>query len=253
MSAGLIHLAEQFVHAARHSADMTQLVRHVDDVGREIGFRYFALVHHVSLRRSAPTLIESSNYPAVWSDLFVNRRIFLDDPVLLASQRTVVAFAWEQVGRLLPLSRRHKTVLASAQREGLGAGITIPANVPGEPNGSCSFATKSGRPLPCHRKLLIAQLIGLHAFERARQLRGLPVEGEMPPHLTPREEECLRLLVGGASDKLIARQLRLSPETARRYLKTARAAYGAATRTELIVKALRDGLVSFDDAIPPYG
>ena len=249
MTRGLIRLAEEFVDLAFDAPDMPALTKHLEDVGRELGFRYFALVHHVSLRRSAPRLIESSNYPAVWSEMFVGKNVFVDDPVLHASQRTLSAFAWEDVGRLLPLSRRHKTILRQSRRQGLGEGITIPANVPGEPNGSCSFATRLGRPLPCQARLLTAQLIGIHAFERARQLKGLPHEGDQVPHLSPREEECLRLLVGGASDKMIARQLDLSPETASRYIKTARIAYGAATRTELVVRALRDGLVSFDDAI----
>lgn len=253
MTAGLIRLAEQFADYALEAPDIAQLVVHLEDAGRELGFRYFALVHHVSFRRSAPRLIESSNYPPVWSEMFVGRHYFVDDPVLHASQRTLTAFAWKDVGRLLPLNRRHRNILSQSRREGLGDGITIPANVPGEPNGSCSFATRVGRPLPSRARLLTAQVIGLHAFERARQLKGLPRGSDQVPHLSPREEDCLRLLVGGASDKIIARQLKLSPETARRYLKTARAAYGAATRTELVVRALRDGLVSFDDAIPPSG
>jgi DNA-binding NarL/FixJ family response regulator len=49
---------------------------------------------------------------------------------------------------------------------------------------------------------------------------------------------------------LIARQLDLSPETVSRYLKDARAAYGATTRAELIVRALADGTADFGDAIP---
>jgi len=250
MTAGLIRLAEEFADKALAVADMPALTAHLDDVSRELGFRYFALVHHVSFRRKAPRLIESSNYPPVWSEMFVRRRYFVDDPVLRASQRTVIAFAWSDVGRLLALNRRHRAILSASRREGMGEGITIPAHVPGEPNGSSSFATKAGRPLPRRARLLAAQLIGLHAFERARQLKGYPAFSDQVPHLSPREEECLRLLVGGASDKLIARQLKLSPETARRYIKTARAAYGAATRTELVVRALHDGLVGFDEAIP---
>jgi LuxR family quorum-sensing system transcriptional regulator CciR len=253
MTGGLIRLAEQFTEKAVEASDIPRLAAHLEDVGRELGFRYFALVHHVSLRRSAPRLIESSNYPPVWSEMFVGRHFFVDDPVLHASQRTAAAFAWHDVGRLLPLNERHRAILAQSRREGMGEGITIPANVPGEPTGSCSFATRSGLPLPCRSRLFAAQLIGLHAFERARDLNGLPRSRDQVPHLSPREEDCLRLLVAGASDKLIARQLKLSPETTRRYIKTARAAYGAATRTELVVRALRDGLVSFDDAIPPDG
>jgi LuxR family quorum-sensing system transcriptional regulator CciR len=249
MTAGLLRLAEQFADSAADAGDMSGLTGHLDDVGRELGFRFFALVHHVSLRRTAPRLIESSNYPPVWSEMFVGRHFFVDDPVLHASQRTVTGFAWSDVGRLLPLRRKHRDILAQSRREGMGEGITIPANVPGEPNGSCSFATKVGRALPCRQRLYAAQLIGLHAFERARQIKGLPHAETQVPHLSPREEDCLRLLVGGASDKLIARQLKLSPETARRYIKTARGAYGAATRTELVVRALRDGLVSFDELL----
>jgi len=253
VTAGLIRLAEEFAEKAFEAADMPELTAQLEAVSRELGFRYFALVHHVSFRRRSPRLIESSNYPPVWSEMFVGRRYFVDDPVLHASQRTIVAFAWSDVGRLLTLNRRHRAILARSRREGMGEGITVPAHVPGEPNGSCSFATKTGRPLPGRARLLTAQLIGLHAFERARQIKGFPRFSEQVPHLSPREEECLRMLVGGASDKLIARQLKLSPETARRYIKTARAAYDAATRTELVVRALRDGLVSFDDAIPPDG
>jgi LuxR family quorum-sensing system transcriptional regulator CciR len=247
----LLRLTEEFADKAQDVADLPALSTHLEDAGRELGFRYFALVHHVSLRRSSPRLIESSNYPPVWSELFVGRNFFVNDPVLHASQRTAAAFAWHDVGRLVPLKPRHRDILEQSRREGLGEGITIPANVPGEPNGSCSFATRAGRALPCRSRQFAATLIGMLAFERARQLKGLPRSGEQVPHLSPREEDCLRLLVGGASDKQIARQLNLSPETTRRYIKTARAAYGAATRTELTVRALRDGLVSFDDAIFP--
>jgi LuxR family quorum-sensing system transcriptional regulator CciR len=243
----LLRLAEQFAAKAQDAPDIPALVGHLGDVGRELGLPYFAMVHHVSLRRARPRLVESSNYPAVWNERFVAGGYFVDDPILHASQRTLLAFAWHDVGRLLPLNRRHRFILSQSRREGLGEGITIPANVPGEPNGSCSFATRIGRPLPSGVRLLAAQLIGLHAFERARRLNGLPRVEAQVPHLSPREEDCLRLLVRGASDKTIARKLGLSPETARRYIKTARATYGAATRTELIVKALRDGVVGFDD------
>lgn len=253
VTSGLLRLAEEFAGAADEAADMAALSVHLGGVARELGFKYFALVHHVSLRRHAPSLIETSNYPPVWSERFVGECLYLDDPVLHANQRTATAFPWHDVGRLLPLQARHRQVLEQSRREGMGEGLTVPANVPGEPNGSCSFATRIGLGLPAKPHLLCAQLIGLTAFERARTLKGLPHMGAQVPHLSRRESECLRLLVSGASDKLIARKLKLSPETTRRYIKSARAAYHAATRTELVVRALRDGLASFDDAIPPNG
>ena len=250
---GVLRVAATFAELAMLADSMAELTRHLGDAGGDLGLPFYALVHHVSLRRASPRLIESSNYPAVWSDRFVRGRLFVDDPILHASQRTVLAFAWADAGRHIRLTSRRRSIMEQSRREGLGDGLTIPAHLPGEPNGSCSFATRVGRALPCGEKLLGAHLIGLHAFERARQLHGYLVPTAEVRPLSPREEDCIRCLVGGASDKAIARQLRLSPETVRRYIKTARAAYGAATRTELIVRALADGTASYDDAIPPSG
>jgi DNA-binding NarL/FixJ family response regulator len=57
----------------------------------------------------------------------------------------------------------------------------------------------------------------------------------------------LRGAASGASDKAIARELGISPETARRYMKSARSAYGTASRTAMVVAALQDGQIGFDD------
>lgn len=47
----------------------------------------------------------------------------------------------------------------------------------------------------------------------------------------------------------IAIILGLSVETARHYVKRARSAYDAVTRTQLVVFGLRDDWVSFEDAL----
>ena len=73
------------------------------------------------------------------------------------------------------------------------------------------------------------------------------------PHLSRREIQCLRLLARGKTDWETARILGISVETARDYVKRARAAYDVATRTQLVVHGLRDEWVTFDDAIPPSG
>ena len=44
-----------------------------------------------------------------------------------------------------------------------------------------------------------------------------------------------------------------SVETARQYVKRARAAYDVVSRAQLAACGLRDALVSFDEAIPPNG
>lgn len=124
----------------------------------------------------------------------------------------------------------------------------MPANVPGEPSASCSFAVRAGRDIPVSR-LRCAELIGAYALRAARRLRPASARPQRP-RLSRREVQCLRLVALGKTDWEIARILGLSPETAHQYVKRARAAYDVVSRTQLVVYGLRDAWISFEDAIP---
>ena len=73
------------------------------------------------------------------------------------------------------------------------------------------------------------------------------------PRLSRRELQCLRLIALGKTDWEIAAILGISLETARQYVKRARAAYDVVSRTQLVVHGLRDSWISFEEAIPPNG
>jgi LuxR family quorum-sensing system transcriptional regulator CciR len=242
-------LIDWFDERAGRCTSADELGRLLADAVRELGFDYFALLHHASLRGSGAGLIRLDNYPRDWAAELVSGGLFGDDPVHLASGRTNIGFAWTQLGALLPLTARHRQILARSARHGLGDGFTVPANVPGEPGGSCSFAVRAGRALPA-RNLLAAELIGAHAFRAARRLHDYPALGPRP-HLSRRELECLRLVAAGKSDRDIATILGLSTETVRQYVRRARAAYDVVSRTQLVVHGLRDAWIGFDEAIPP--
>ena len=61
--------------------------------------------------------------------------------------------------------------------------------------------------------------------------------------LTTRETEVLALLAGGAGNKEIARQLRISEHTAKFHVASIMGKLGAATRTEAVTLGIRHGLV----------
>ena len=246
-----IKVASEFESRAQAVTSDEELGSLLGDAAKELGFAHYAIVHSVSFRRDDPGFISIDNYPESWAEEFVGQQLYLDDPVLQASERTAKAFRWTDVARMLALKPRHQAVMEKSARYGMGHGFTVPANVPGEPTGSCSFAVKPGRELP-QDCLYSAQIIGSAAFEIARELRGLPHRATVPP-ISRRERQCVRLLATGLNDKQIARVLGISHETVKRYVITARSAYRAATRAQLVSRALRDGQIAFDDAIAPFG
>ena len=243
-------LIDQFEDQVGLCSSGEDLRRLLKLVAEDLSFHYFALLHHSSLASTSPRLMRIHNYPREWEEELVRGDLAREDPVHLACARTNAGFAWEELSSLLPLRARHRHILERSRRHGIGEGFTVPANIPGEPSGSCSFAVRSGRAFPHHR-LLCAELIGAHAFRAARRIHAGRVERHT--HLSRRELECLRLVAAGKTDWEIAAILSLSVETARQYVKHARAAYDVVSRTQLVVHGLRDAWISFDDAIPPDG
>ena len=244
-------LLDLFEEEVSHCTNDEGLRRLLAGVTSELGFRYFALLHHASLQRSASALLRIDNYPPGWVQELIEEDLAHDDPVHHACVRTNAGFLWAELGSLLSLTARHRRILERSGRFGIGEGFTIPAHVPGEPSGSCSFAMRRGRGLP-RQRLFDAELIGAHAFRAARRIHNYPAQGAHA-HLSRRQLQCLRLLAAGKTDWEIARILDLSIETAHQYVKSARAAYDVVSRTQLVVHGLRDAWISFDDAIPPSG
>jgi PAS domain S-box-containing protein len=69
-------------------------------------------------------------------------------------------------------------------------------------------------------------------------------EHSVPPHLTPRQAEVLRLLRRGRSTEQIAQELHLSTETVRNHVRHLLRALGVHTRLEAVAVARQEHLVS---------
>jgi len=244
-------LADRFGDEAASCASLAELRGILADASIELGFDHFALLHHASLGSPHGTYVRIDNYPEGWVGELLSSGLAADDPIHLASRHINTGFAWDEVGSIIRLTSRHKAILARSRRFGLRSGFTVPANVPGEPSASCSFAVRGSARLPLER-LRCAELIGAHAFRAARRIHPAAGRGERP-HLSCRELQCLRLVAMGKTDWEISRILGINVETARQYVKRARAAYDTVSRTQLVVYGLRDAWISFEDAIPPSG
>lgn len=218
-------------------------------VTKHLGFEYFALTHHIDIAKASATSIRLHNYPEQWVEYYDAAALGVSDPVHRASHVTSVGFSWSALPSMIHLTPEDQRVLTLGRAQGIGTGFTVPANVPGEARGSCSFASSSDD-AATRAALSLAQLTGAFAFETARKLYVTrPVGGSFGPTLTDRQRDCVLWVARGKSDWEISRILGISEETVTRHLKHARERYGVQKRTLLAIRAVFDGSLSFTDVL----
>jgi len=251
---------ERFIEESKRASTPHALDRLLADISSDMGFDYYALIHHVDLAPINPhlthmddgSLVALTNYPEAWVEAYVARNIVANDPVLLASHRSNVGFKWEDVPKFIKVTAAHRDITMDTRRAGLGEGYTVPAHVPGEANGSCNFAVRTGRTLP-DRNLLMAQMVGSFAFQAARAMvlkaRGTAKANDRTP-LTPRQLECLALVARGKSDWEIARILDIGSESVKHHIKMAREHYDVPTRVQAAFRAVFESQLTLSDVVP---
>lgn len=220
----LHHLAltSGVVDALRSVDRRDALVTLMEAVARELGFRYYALVHHDDLREKPPDRVDVRDYPATISDHLIGQNQYRRDPVVRGCLFAGGAFLWSELGQIVQLDRSDRTSLERGAREGLNEGITVPYIKLGERMGSCTFA---GTRFPERAQTFLGavQIIGVFGFQAARRLLGGPLApASNHVKLHPRPRDCIVLAGRGYSNKQIARALGLTPRTVDGYLTEAR-------------------------------
>jgi LuxR family quorum-sensing system transcriptional regulator CciR len=237
---------DRFIKEVRELGSEEQLGEALNAVTQDLGCRYYALTHHVEASQNGGA-VRIHNYPDQWAEWFDAQSLGTCDPVRRASSLTSIGFAWSRLPDLIHLTARDRRILDLACRQGIGDGFTVPAHVPGEVNGSCSFACGSGDSFPKQHMPLL-QLAGAFAFEAARRMRRKRVPLK-PVRLTDRQRECVVWAARGKSDWEIATILGISEETVAEHLRHARERYGVGKRTLVAIHALFDGHIGFLDIL----
>jgi LuxR family quorum-sensing system transcriptional regulator CciR len=243
---GMFSRVDTFVRDIREVETEEALAGAIADVALDLGFRYFALTHHVDVRRSSEA-IRIHNYPDGWAEWFDEQSLGATDPVHRASNITSVGFAWSKLPDMIALTPMDRRVLELARREGIGEGFTVPAHVPGEAHGSCSFACVPGERFADEHQALL-QLVGAFAFEAARRMRRTRFSPG-PIQLTDRQRDCVMWAARGKSDWEIAKVLGISEATVGEHLRHAYERYGVGKRTLVAIHALFDGTIGFLDVL----
>ena len=247
-------LVQHFVKSVREANSLADVSLILSEATRQFDFDYFALIQRPSARRTIGSL-QLSDYPSEWVDLLAATTYYVHDPVLLACEKSMTPFSWDAIPGMISMSKYQTAYMANARAVGLDGGYTIPIHAPGAASGLCSFVTTKGRQLPTE-SLPAAQYLACFAFEAARRLvgnDGSGTDGEattsVTPRLTQRQLDCVVLAARGKSNWVAGQLLGVSPDTVHKYLESAKQRYGVSSRTELVVRALFDGQLSFNDVI----
>ena len=248
---------QDFVRKANRVTEFSELQGLMEVTVKNLGFDCFALINHVSTRQEEEPAVRLMDFPEAWIDLIKERNYFYDDPVLVACQKSVAPFTWDDVPQIVPLTSRQREVLDAARLSGLGSGFIVPIHIPGESLASCTFSMRTGRDIPT-QSFPAAQYVSCFAFEAARRVAQRMAskkkgrrsdEGSAPARLTRRQLDCVVLAGRGKSDRDIADILAIRSNTVHSHMEDAKRKYGVATRMQLIVRVLFDNHVAFADLL----
>mgnify|MGYP001809556226 FL=1 len=244
-------VVDEFVVASQRVTSPTELRQCLSDAVTDLGFSFFAVVHHVDLVSPPPGAVRLSNYPQSFYEAMARNKYFVDDPVLATCQRVSRGFLWSEVPTLMPITDRQRDIIALGAREGLGAGYTHPVHMPGEYAGSCSYAVRPGQDVD-RQRLPLLHYLGCFAFEAGRRLARRKATRETPDAftLTERQLDCLVLVAGGATAREAASALGVKQDTVQKHLEEAKVRAGVRSTTQLVVRSLFDGLLTFQDLLP---
>lgn len=242
-----IALTSAVVDALRATRTAGELVTLMEAITREMSFRHFALIHHDDLGANRTDLVDLKDYPATITERLFGERRYRRDPVIRGCIFADSAFLWSELPHIIRFDRHDHASFELGVQEGLNEGITVPYVRLGDRMGSCTFAG-TRRPERAYAFLGAAQMIGIFAFQSARQMTCGPLSIASPPaRLHPRPRDCVILAGRGYSNKRIARALALTPRTVDGYLTEARRLFDAHDRTELVVSAVLAGEIGLDE------
>jgi DNA-binding CsgD family transcriptional regulator len=201
---------------------------------RQAGFRHWA---HLAFGDDGQPIIHS-NYPALWLKRYLDENYLALDPVIAEAATAKVPYLWHEAARKGETSRRQRQFFDEAGEFGLNLGAGIPTWTATGRQGLVSVVPEvrgAGEFERYYRHtridlLAAANLLHTHVARlRNEQLRATV-------RLTPRERDCLELLLRGLSTAELARKLGLTTRGVQFHIDNLKAKYGAKTRLQLLAR-----------------
>jgi DNA-binding CsgD family transcriptional regulator len=201
---------------------------------RRAGFRYWA---HLAFGDDRQPIIHS-NYPTLWLKRYLDENYLSIDPVIAEAATARVPYLWHEAARKKETSRRQRQFFDEAGEFGLNLGAGIPTWNPAGRQGLVSIVPEvrsAGDFERYYRHTRIDLLAAANLLHtHVARLRNEQLQATV--RLTPRERDCLELLLQGLSTAELAQKLGLTLRGVRFHIDNLKAKYGVKTRLQLLAR-----------------
>jgi DNA-binding CsgD family transcriptional regulator len=196
-------------------------------------FAYLSVPQHPS---ADPQLI--SNYPAAWTQRYLQRRYERFDPVIAQALGHADPFEWGREIKSMVQSKPQQELFEEAAKFGIRRGFTVPIHDYRGSTAALTFVADQRKSLFERRikeNARVLQLMAMYFHVHAkRRIGGEPATGGVA--LSPREFECLEWAAQGKSAWEIGHILGISRHTVATYLDNAKTKLGVRTIVQAVAR-----------------
>jgi DNA-binding CsgD family transcriptional regulator len=238
----LEHLVFDTIVEAHQVGSTEELSRLFERACEKLGFSHFGAFSVLDPKGHTIGSYEAGMSDSVWRDHYIQQDHFCRDAIVRLIPKTLEPIVWRDLSASGTLSDEEQRVFDEAAEFGHRDGYVLPLHYT---NGAVAV-TILGAPqaIPSNARTRAATHILSAYFSMGVRRLMAPLAAPPRVHLSPRQRECLQWVRAGKSDADIGDILGLSEHTVRGHVEVARKRFGVRTRTQAVIEALNQGLIS---------
>lgn len=231
-------------------SSLAQLKNYLENFAVNVGFKWYSLQDFAASTTEDLQTRRLTNYPSSFWEEYDRCGYSRYDPILKAIERTCRVLCWRDIPKIISLTKKQARVMWEAERAGIKEGVSASVRVPGHHHGLMTLISDQRVEFADHQRAWLSFVAPI-AYEVAARFHTAPRSHQLQLEIdiSPRQMECLVLVARGKSDWEAGQILGLSDQTVHRHVEAVRQKLGVRRRTQLVVKALHCGLISYRDVL----
>jgi LuxR family quorum-sensing system transcriptional regulator CciR len=230
--------------AIREAPTFSDLHLALKDTRAVLGFDHYAFLQWNNSRTDSGILLQ--DYPERWVSLQSETLGFIKSPVVRAASRFATPFRWDELTDLISVTEQDLAHLEMCAGHGIVNGYTIPLHAPGQPSAMFNFVIGPDKQIE-ETIMPLAMFVASSTYVSANRIRRqLPFAEK---RLSDVDLRIVTMLCRGQSKARIAQKLEVERKEIAAAVSRACRHYRVGTQTEMIVNALWQQSVRFEDVI----